>query len=65
MVVEEPDIEIGAGLSSKAISRLIAVDTGGKRGRNLAGFCGGGGSGGGRPGCDGFGSPSQGRLRRN
>jgi protein NRD1 len=65
MVVEEPDIEIGAGLSSKAISRRIAVDTGGKRGRNSAGFCGGGGSGGGRPGRDGFGSPSQGRIRRN
>ncbi|EHA28610.1 hypothetical protein CBS115989_1628 [Aspergillus niger] len=32
MVVEEPDIEIGAGVSSKAISRRIATDTGGKRG---------------------------------
>lgn len=27
MVVEEPDIEIGAGLSSKAISRRIAAST--------------------------------------
>ncbi|KAG0157996.1 hypothetical protein PDIDSM_5509 [Penicillium digitatum] len=32
MIVEEPDIEIGAGVSSKAISRRIATDTGGKRG---------------------------------
>ena len=32
MVVEEPDIEIGAGVSSKAISRRIATDAGGKRG---------------------------------
>lgn len=32
MVVEEPDIEIGAGVSSKAISRRMATDTGGKRG---------------------------------
>ncbi|KPI42199.1 Rpb7-binding protein seb1 [Cyphellophora attinorum] len=32
MVVEEPDIEIGAGVSSKAMSRRIATDTGGKRG---------------------------------
>lgn len=32
MVVEEPDIEIGAGVSSKAISRRIATDTGGRRG---------------------------------
>ncbi|KAH8691119.1 hypothetical protein BGW36DRAFT_363464 [Talaromyces proteolyticus] len=32
MVVEEPDIEIGAGVSSKAISRRMATDSGGKRG---------------------------------
>ena len=32
MVVEEPDIEIGAGVTSKAISRRIATDTGGRRG---------------------------------
>ncbi|KAI2351364.1 hypothetical protein LOY94_003142 [Ophidiomyces ophidiicola] len=32
MVVEEPDIEIGAGVSSKAISRRMATDQGGKRG---------------------------------
>jgi protein NRD1 len=62
MVVEEPDIEIGAGLSSKAISRRIAASTGGKRGRNSDCF---GGGRGGRPDRNGFGSPSQGRLRRN
>ncbi|EXJ93858.1 hypothetical protein A1O1_02251 [Capronia coronata CBS 617.96] len=32
MVVEEPDIEIGAGVSSKAMSRRIATDAGGRRG---------------------------------
>ena len=32
MIVEEPDIEIGAGVSSKAMSRRIATDQGGKRG---------------------------------
>ncbi|KAL1958361.1 hypothetical protein VTO42DRAFT_4678 [Malbranchea cinnamomea] len=32
LVVEEPDIEIGAGVSSKAISRRMATDQGGKRG---------------------------------
>ena len=32
MIVEEPDIEICAGVSSKAISRRIATDAGGKRG---------------------------------
>ncbi|KAF7509140.1 hypothetical protein GJ744_008367 [Endocarpon pusillum] len=32
MVVEEPDIEIGAGVSSKAISRRMATDQGGKHG---------------------------------
>ncbi|KAI9670167.1 MAG: hypothetical protein M1817_004504 [Caeruleum heppii] len=32
MVVEEPDIEIGAGVSSKAISRRMATDQGGKTG---------------------------------
>ncbi|KAL1968743.1 hypothetical protein VTN77DRAFT_1569 [Rasamsonia byssochlamydoides] len=32
MVVEEPDIEIGAGVSSKAISRRMATDKGGNRG---------------------------------
>ncbi|KAJ5318544.1 hypothetical protein N7476_004964 [Penicillium atrosanguineum] len=56
MVVEEPDIEIGAGVSSKAISRRIATDTGGKRGPQSSrgpptterfGGCGGGGGGGG------------------
>ncbi|KAI9815710.1 MAG: hypothetical protein M1827_002106 [Pycnora praestabilis] len=32
LVVEEPDIEIGAGVSSKAISRRMATDQGGKQG---------------------------------
>ncbi|KAK6373380.1 hypothetical protein LTS17_008400 [Exophiala oligosperma] len=32
MVVEEPDIEIGAGVSSKAMSRRIPTDSGGRRG---------------------------------
>lgn len=32
MIVEEPDIEIGAGVSSKAMSRRIPTDQGGKRG---------------------------------
>ncbi|KAH0256466.1 hypothetical protein KCU71_g21898, partial [Aureobasidium melanogenum] len=32
LVVEEPDIEIGAGVSSKAMSRRVAVITGGGRG---------------------------------
>ncbi|PGH23147.1 hypothetical protein AJ80_02778 [Polytolypa hystricis UAMH7299] len=54
MVVEEPDIEIGAGVSSKAISRRMATDQGGKRGpiSSRAGFGGaprGGGGGGGGP----------------
>ncbi|OKP14618.1 Rpb7-binding protein seb1 [Penicillium subrubescens] len=56
MVVEEPDIEIGAGLSSKAISQRIAAGTGGKRGRNSDCF---GGGRGGHPDRNGFG------LRRN
>lgn len=32
MVVEEPDIEIGQGVSSKAISRRMQTDNGGKNG---------------------------------
>lgn len=32
MVVEEPDIEIGAGVSSKAISRRMQTDKGGAHG---------------------------------
>jgi protein NRD1 len=32
LVVEEPDIEIGAGVSSKAISRRMATDKGGSNG---------------------------------
>lgn len=65
MVVEEPDIEIGAGVSSKAISRRIATDTGGKRGpissRTQGDRFGGPGPGPGGPGGgrrqdrDGFG----------
>ncbi|KAK2746230.1 hypothetical protein FQN57_003352 [Myotisia sp. PD_48] len=48
MVVEEPDIEIGAGVSSKAISRRMATDQGGKRGpqSSRTGHGGGGGGGG-------------------
>ena len=37
MVVEEPDIEIGAGVSSKAISRRMATDQGGRRGPQSTG----------------------------
>ena len=60
MIVEEPDIEIGAGVSSKAISRRIATDTGGKcgpqssRGQPTTKRFGGGG-GGRRQERDGFG----------
>jgi protein NRD1 len=32
MVLEEPDIEIGQGVSSKAISRRMATDRGGQNG---------------------------------
>jgi protein NRD1 len=32
LVVEEPDIEIGAGVSSKAISRRMQTDKGGRHG---------------------------------
>lgn len=32
MIVEEPDIEIGAGVSSKAISRRMQTDKGGSNG---------------------------------
>ncbi|KAI9840772.1 MAG: hypothetical protein M1837_001302 [Sclerophora amabilis] len=62
MVVEEPDIEIGAGVSSKAISRRMATDQGGKSGprssRNgsdsgIGGGSGGGGGGGGVGGGSG------------
>ncbi|KAJ5413671.1 hypothetical protein N7509_000298 [Penicillium cosmopolitanum] len=40
MVVEEPDIEIGAGVSSKAISRRVANGIGGHHGRSSGGFGG-------------------------
>ncbi|KAJ5813860.1 hypothetical protein N7504_010515 [Penicillium tannophilum] len=55
MVVEEPDIEIGAGVSSKAISRRIATDTGGKRGPISTRTQGDRFTGGRRPERDGFG----------
>ncbi|KAL3959818.1 hypothetical protein ACCO45_004935 [Purpureocillium lilacinum] len=54
MAVEEPDIEIGAGVSSKAISRRMQTDKGGSNGpkstrnRDEEGGGGGGGGGGGR-----------------
>lgn len=53
LVVEEPDIEIGAGVSSKAISRRMQTDKGGANGpkstrnREEMGGSGGGGGGGG------------------
>ncbi|KAJ5698274.1 hypothetical protein N7462_000279 [Penicillium macrosclerotiorum] len=81
MVVEEPDIEIGAGVSSKAISRRIATDTGGKRGpvssrgQNPDRFAGSGagagagagaGGGRGRPDRDAYGgAPNPGGPGRN
>ncbi|KAF2024976.1 hypothetical protein EK21DRAFT_117230 [Setomelanomma holmii] len=40
MVIEEPDIEIGAGVSSKAISRRVPTDV--PRGNARGGFNGGG-----------------------
>ncbi|KAK0732631.1 hypothetical protein B0T21DRAFT_412796 [Apiosordaria backusii] len=54
MVVEEPDIEIGAGVSSKAISRRMQTDKGGSHGPKSSrreedhhdGVGGGGGRGG-------------------
>lgn len=46
LVMEEPDIEIGAGVSSKAMSRRVMPDTsGGKRGRGGRGGDHGGGGG--------------------
>jgi len=45
LVFEEPDIEIGAGVSSKAMSRRVMPDTGRRGGR--------GGGDGGRGGGDG------------
>ncbi|KAK4644654.1 hypothetical protein QC761_306790 [Podospora bellae-mahoneyi] len=63
MVVEEPDIEIGAGVSSKAISRRMQTDKGGSHGPKSSrreedhhhdgGYQGGGGGGGGRGGWGG------------
>ncbi|KAK5071911.1 hypothetical protein LTR64_004310 [Lithohypha guttulata] len=37
MIVEEPDIEIGAGVSSKAMSKRIPTDQGGRRGPQSSG----------------------------
>lgn len=37
MVIEEPDIEIGAGVSSKAISKRVLPDTGRRGGHNFGG----------------------------
>jgi protein NRD1 len=45
LVVEEPDIEIGAGVSSKAISRRMQTDRGGKHGPKSSRGGGGGGGG--------------------
>lgn len=44
MVVEEPDIEIGAGVSSKAISRRMQTDKGGSHGPKSTHHRGGDGS---------------------
>lgn len=46
LVVEEPDIEIGAGVSSKAMSRRVGPDGGNNRGGGRRGGRGGGGGGG-------------------
>ncbi|CAI6329545.1 unnamed protein product [Periconia digitata] len=43
MVIEEPDIEIGAGVSSKAISRRVPAEAGRGRGGHSRGGRGGGG----------------------
>ncbi|SMY21071.1 unnamed protein product [Zymoseptoria tritici ST99CH_1A5] len=59
MVLEEPDIEIGAGVSSKAMSKRVGPDQvpsnkrnredrGGRHGKHNKGGGGGGGGGGGR-----------------
>ncbi|KAJ5317318.1 hypothetical protein PENANT_c034G01811 [Penicillium antarcticum] len=75
MIVEEPDIEIGAGVSSKAISRRIATDTGGKRGpistrdtrfggQPGAGAGAGGPGGGGRRDRDGYGGMGDSALEQ-
>ncbi|KAI9807522.1 MAG: hypothetical protein M1825_005462 [Sarcosagium campestre] len=57
LVVEEPDIEIGAGVSSKAISRRMATDQGGKSGPRSTRT-------GPEPGAT-AGAASNGRFRRN
>ncbi|KAJ6439530.1 ENTH/VHS family protein [Purpureocillium lavendulum] len=64
MCVEEPDIEIGAGVSSKAISRRMQTDKGGSNGpkstRNRDEDGGGGGGGRGRRNRGGRGDQQQG-----
>ncbi|KAH8706963.1 hypothetical protein GQ44DRAFT_743421 [Phaeosphaeriaceae sp. PMI808] len=54
MIIEEPDIEIGAGVSSKAISRRVPTDVprGGRGGFNSNGNSNGGSGGGGRGNLD-------------
>jgi protein NRD1 len=66
LCVEEPDIEIGAGVSSKAISRRMQTDKGGnhgpkssRQGDEVGAGDGGSGNGGGGNGGGG------GRFRRN
>ena len=66
LVVEEPDIEIGAGVSSKAISRRMQTDKSGSHGpqstrTGSAGAGVGGGSGGGGGGGNGGGWGRKGR----
>lgn len=55
MVVEEPDIEIGAGVSSKAISRRMQTDKGGRHGPKSSRG----------PGSDNEGEPGRWRRRDN
>jgi protein NRD1 len=50
LVVEEPDIEIGAGVSSKAISRRMQTDKGGRHGPKSTRGSGGGSDDGGDSG---------------
>lgn len=73
MCVEEPDIEIGAGVSSKAISRRMQTDKGGHHGPKSsrreeelgsAGNHGGGGGNGGGGSGGGGGGGGGGRWRQ-
>lgn len=56
LVIEEPDIEIGAGVSSKAMSRRIQTDKGGNAGPRSSGGTGRAGDGGGGSGSGGGGA---------